>query len=762
MCALQNHVVDALQSTGKILRPFHLVKNLRCISRNFRNSRQEDAHEYMINLLESMHKCCLPSGVASESPSAYEKSLVHKIFGGRLRSQVKCMQCSYCSNKFDPFLDLSLEIVKADTLCKALSHFTAEEQLDGGERQYQCQQCKQKVRALKQLTIHKAPYVLTIHLKRFGSDVPGQKIDKKVEFGPTLDLKPYVSDRFEGDLKYTLYGVLVHAGYGTHSGHYFCYVRTSSGMWHSLNDHQVCQVSEKAVLQQKAYMLFYVRNISTAPKKAHDIVCKDTRPVNGSGKKNLPVSFDFKEAIQDHPRDRGSTTSVCYIDILKANASSHGEAKPVKDISVAQHLLKKVSSTPTNGLMAKTHQSTLLEDHIFHSSSKMSSVEKTSRIGPPILNATGRHMVAEGPMHLDSSKDNGNQLLKKDDLQNMNIEGKGSSCKVVRYMEPEQATHNRSCTVGSSNGLRLTQLEHRAALLNEGESNDPVAAKLEDNALIEVDQIHPSSKRCTSCDSAQMEPAEHTDSPKVVMKRKLPKSSYIRNMPFGYRRLFLVSLNLRKRKIRRRSKKHWLITEVIRKAGIFEDNSQGDQGPSTSVAANIVDVDSIHVPKQRSHTGLGRENSFLRAGANHLSSVSANAKDVDVAGRYVSSSAGRSLCPETGQHHTGDACTSNKNSSQHGPLNLLTGGFWELSVPQWDAIELPPEIKVIDDEPQSVGYILDEWEKEEHRGKRKKVKSSRKSFAGGNPFEEICVARAQKKMKMDWSRSGNRPFRIYS
>lgn len=58
------------------------------ISRNFRNARQEDAHEYMVNLLESMHKCCLPSGVPSESPSAYEKSLVHKIFGGSLRSQV--------------------------------------------------------------------------------------------------------------------------------------------------------------------------------------------------------------------------------------------------------------------------------------------------------------------------------------------------------------------------------------------------------------------------------------------------------------------------------------------------------------------------------------------------------------------------------------------------------------------------------------------------------------------------------------------------
>jgi ubiquitin carboxyl-terminal hydrolase 36/42 len=46
------------------------------------------------------------------------------------------MQCSYCSNKFDPFLDFSLEIVKADSLYKALANFTAAEQLDGGERQY--------------------------------------------------------------------------------------------------------------------------------------------------------------------------------------------------------------------------------------------------------------------------------------------------------------------------------------------------------------------------------------------------------------------------------------------------------------------------------------------------------------------------------------------------------------------------------------------------------------------------------------------------
>ena len=106
---------------------------------------------------------------------------------------MKCTQCSYCSNKFDPFLGFSLEIIRADSLLKALSHYTTVEQLDGGVKRYQCEQCKVKVNALKQLKIDKAPHVLGIHLKCFSVVGSGGKIDKKVDFGCTLDLKPFVS-----------------------------------------------------------------------------------------------------------------------------------------------------------------------------------------------------------------------------------------------------------------------------------------------------------------------------------------------------------------------------------------------------------------------------------------------------------------------------------------------------------------------------------------------------------------------------------------
>jgi ubiquitin C-terminal hydrolase len=49
------------------------------------------------------------------------------------------------------------------------------------------------------------------------------------------------------DFKYSLYGVLVHAGWNTQSGHYYCFVRTSSGMWHNLDDNQVYHVISLSV-----------------------------------------------------------------------------------------------------------------------------------------------------------------------------------------------------------------------------------------------------------------------------------------------------------------------------------------------------------------------------------------------------------------------------------------------------------------------------------------------------------------------------------
>lgn len=65
-----------------------------------------------------------------------ETSVVHRIFGGYSRSQVKC-QCGYESNTFEPFLDLSVEITQANSVEKALAQFCAPEKLTG-DNKYMC------------------------------------------------------------------------------------------------------------------------------------------------------------------------------------------------------------------------------------------------------------------------------------------------------------------------------------------------------------------------------------------------------------------------------------------------------------------------------------------------------------------------------------------------------------------------------------------------------------------------------------------------
>ena len=41
---------------------------------------------------------------------------------------------------------------------------------------------------------------------------------------------------------YRLYAVLVHMGYSSNSGHYFCYVKNSNKTWYCMNDTSVTQV----------------------------------------------------------------------------------------------------------------------------------------------------------------------------------------------------------------------------------------------------------------------------------------------------------------------------------------------------------------------------------------------------------------------------------------------------------------------------------------------------------------------------------------
>ncbi|XVF89256.1 hypothetical protein PTKIN_Ptkin19aG0115700 [Pterospermum kingtungense] len=61
----------------------------------------------------------------------------------------------------------------------------------------------------------------------------------------------------------------------------------------------------------------------------------------------------------------------------------------------------------------------------------------------------------------------------------------------------------------------------------------------------------------------------------------------------------------------------------------------------------------------------------------------------------------------------------------------------------------------------TIGHVLDEWDEEYDRGKRKKIRRHKHEFGGPNLFQQIATKITQlKKAKLDHSNSENRPFSI--
>ena len=104
--------------------------------------------------------------------------------------------------------------------------------------------CKKMTKAQKRFTIQRLPRVLTLQLKRFDfNSMFGGKVNKEVNYPEHIDMRPFMSDPHGSSQWYRLYAVLVHLGFSCHSGHYYCYVRSSNGCWFCMNDSQVSQVT---------------------------------------------------------------------------------------------------------------------------------------------------------------------------------------------------------------------------------------------------------------------------------------------------------------------------------------------------------------------------------------------------------------------------------------------------------------------------------------------------------------------------------------
>ncbi|KAK1302306.1 Ubiquitin carboxyl-terminal hydrolase 15 [Acorus calamus] len=220
-------------------------------------------------LLMSMQSICLEDlgGENQVDSRVQETTLIQQIFGGRLRSKVKCLRCHHESERYENIMDLTLEILDwVESLEDALAQFTAAEDLDG-ENMYRCGRCATYVRARKQLSVHEAPNILTIVLKRFQSGKYG-KITKCVSFPDMLDMIPFMTGTGDSPPLYMLYAVVVHldAFNASFSGHYVSYVKDLQGTWFKIDDTEVQPVPMSQVMSEGAYILFYSRSYPRPPR----------------------------------------------------------------------------------------------------------------------------------------------------------------------------------------------------------------------------------------------------------------------------------------------------------------------------------------------------------------------------------------------------------------------------------------------------------------------------------------------------------------
>ncbi|WVR09644.1 hypothetical protein IAU60_006717 [Kwoniella sp. DSM 27419] len=169
---------------------------------------------------------------------------------------------------------------KSISIEDCLDEFSKEETL-GEDDLWYCPVCKKHQAATKRLEIYKAPDILVICIKRFGSARRmADKLDNLVEFPVDgLDLGDRIGERkvaktlkLNGDdlaelgleeeseeMVYDLYAVDNHFG-GMGGGHYTAFCRNYvDNQWYNYDDSRVSKADAAAVQSRAAYLLFYRR-----------------------------------------------------------------------------------------------------------------------------------------------------------------------------------------------------------------------------------------------------------------------------------------------------------------------------------------------------------------------------------------------------------------------------------------------------------------------------------------------------------------------
>ncbi|KAJ3111095.1 hypothetical protein HK100_002809, partial [Physocladia obscura] len=237
----------------------------------------------------------LQDNLESKMKGTKAEGAISRLFVGKYKSYIKCINVSYESSRIEDFADIQLNVKGCKNVYESFVEYVNVETLDG-ENKYMAEGHGLQD-ARKGVIFSVFPPVLHLQLKRYEYDVEKDamvKINDRYEFPKELDLEPFLdesSEQKKKPQKYLLHGVLVHAG-DFSGGHYCAFLRAeNNGKWFKFDDDHVTPVSEYDAMEENfgsdaatktrllkkftnAYMLVYVRE-SNADEILKPITAED-------------------------------------------------------------------------------------------------------------------------------------------------------------------------------------------------------------------------------------------------------------------------------------------------------------------------------------------------------------------------------------------------------------------------------------------------------------------------------------------------------
>ncbi|XP_058052790.1 ubiquitin carboxyl-terminal hydrolase 12-B-like isoform X2 [Ahaetulla prasina] len=157
---LFNSIATQKKKVG-VIPPKKFISRLRKENELFDNYMQQDAHEFLNYLLNTIADLLqeekkqekqngkLQNGsIESDEGEKTELTWVHEIFQGTLTNETRCLNCEAVSSKDEDFLDLSVDVEQNTSITHCLRGFSNTETLCS-EYKYYCEQCRSKQEAQK-------------------------------------------------------------------------------------------------------------------------------------------------------------------------------------------------------------------------------------------------------------------------------------------------------------------------------------------------------------------------------------------------------------------------------------------------------------------------------------------------------------------------------------------------------------------------------------------------------------------------------------